>query len=103
MTSGAVTASAAGLRLPAHHDLGGYGDAVQVIRHRDAVYAGHLGPSGMGSSVLDVADPAQPKLVTQWPAPPHSHTHKVQAGDALLLAVLEPEPALAALMAEARI
>ena len=59
--------SASGLRLLARHDLGGHGDGMQVIRSGDVVYVGHLGPSGMGTSILDVADPARPALVTQWP------------------------------------
>ncbi len=92
MTAPAATASAAGLRLLAHHDLGGYGDGMQVIRRGDALYVGHFGTTGMGTSVLDVADPARPVLVTQWPAPPHTHTHKVQVADGLLLVNHEKFP-----------
>ena len=43
MTGGARSASAAGLRLIGHHDLGGHGDGMQVIRHGGAVYVGHTG------------------------------------------------------------
>jgi hypothetical protein len=88
----APAASAAGLRLIGRHDLGGYGDGMQVIRRGDALYVGHTGTTGMGTSVLDVADPAHPVLVTQWPAPPHSHTHKVQVADDLLLVNAEKFP-----------
>ncbi len=88
----APAASAAGLRLIAHHDLGGYGDGMQVIRHGNALYVGHTGTSGMGTSVLDVTDPARPVLVSQWPAPPRSHTHKVQVADGLLLVNAEKFP-----------
>lgn len=88
----ARTASAVGLRLAAHHDLGGHGDGMQVIRHGDAVYVGHTGTTGAGTSVLDAADPARPVLVTQWPAPPRSHTHKVQVADGLLLVNHEKFP-----------
>jgi len=88
----ARTASAAGLRLLAHHGLGGHGDGMQVIRHGDAVYVGHTGTTGAGTSVLDAADPARPVLVTQWPAPPRSHTHKVQVADGLLLVNHEKFP-----------
>jgi hypothetical protein len=77
--------SAAGLRLLAHSDLGGCGDGMQVLREGDALYVGHFGPSGMGTSILDVSDPAAPKLVEQIPAPPGTHTHKVQVADGLLL------------------
>jgi hypothetical protein len=90
-------ASAAGLRVLAQHDLGGYGDGMQVLRERDTLYVGHMGTSGMGTSILDVADPAQPALVTQWPAPPRTHTHKVQVADGLLLVNHEKFPYRAAM------
>lgn len=76
---------ARGLRAIGHSDLGGYGDGMQVIRAGDALYVGHFGPSGMGTSILDVSDPTAPTVVEQWPAPTGSHTHKVQVGDGLLL------------------
>jgi hypothetical protein len=76
---------AAGLRLRAHHDLAGSGDGMQVIRHGDVLYVGHVGTSGMGTSILDVSDPGRPRLVEQWPAPESSHSHKVQIADGLLL------------------
>jgi hypothetical protein len=87
-----LTASAVGLALVAHHDLGGCGDGMQVIRHDDAVYVGHTGSSGMGTSILDADDPARPELVAQWPAPERSHTHKVQVADGLLLVNHEKFP-----------
>ena len=87
-----VTASATGLDLVAHHDLGGAGDGMQVIRQADVVYVGHAGTSGTGTSILDVSDPLRPELVTQWPAPPRSHTHKVQVADGLLLVNHEKFP-----------
>jgi hypothetical protein len=92
MTGTVLTASAAGLRLTAHHDLGGYGDGMQVMRQGSALYVGHVGTSGMGTSILDVGDPARPVLVRQWRAPPHSHTHKVQAAAGLLLVNHEKFP-----------
>jgi len=58
--SPALTASSSGLRLIAHHDLSGHGDGMQVIRHGDVLYVGHTGTSGMGTTILDVADPARP-------------------------------------------
>ena len=60
MTTPARTASAAGLRLTAHSDLGGHGDGMQVIQHGDVLYVGHTGTSGMGTMILDVAGPARP-------------------------------------------
>lgn len=65
---------------------------MQVIRCGDVVYVGHTGTTGTGTSVIDVADPARPVLVSQWPAPPRSHTHKVQVGDGLLLVNQEKFP-----------
>ena len=58
---------------------------MQVIRERDALYVGHFGISGMGTSVLDVSDPSAPRLVRQLRAPAGTHTHKVQVADGLLL------------------
>jgi hypothetical protein len=76
---------ASGFRLLGHSTLGGYGDGMQVLREGDALYVGHFGPSGMGTSILDVSDVTDPSLVRQWPAPHGSHTHKVQVADGLLL------------------
>jgi hypothetical protein len=90
--TGARTASAAGLRLIGHHDLAGHGDGMQVIRHGDAVYVGHTGTTGAGTTVLDAADPARPVLVSQWATPARSHTHKVQVADGLLLVNHEKFP-----------
>jgi hypothetical protein len=76
---------AAGLHLVGHHDLDGYGDGMQVLREGDTLYVGHFGPSGMGTSILDVSDVTSPRMVRQWRSPPGSHTHKVQVADGLLL------------------
>jgi hypothetical protein len=37
-----VIASAKGLDLVAHHDRGGHGDGVQVIRHQDTALPGAM-------------------------------------------------------------
>jgi hypothetical protein len=87
-----MSAEANGLRQIGHSDLGGHGDGMQVLRAGDALYVGHHGPSGMGTSVLDVSEPSAPRLVRQWPAPPGTHTHKVQVGDGLLLVNEEQFP-----------
>jgi hypothetical protein len=76
---------ARGLRLVGHSLLNGFGDGMQVLREGDALYVGHFGPSGMGTSILDVSDPARPAVVRQWRAPPGTHTHKVQVAEGLLL------------------
>jgi hypothetical protein len=74
-----------GLRVVGHSDLGGFGDGMQVMRQGDALYVGHFGQTGKGTSILDVTDVSDPVLVRQWEAPPGSHTHKVQVADGLLL------------------
>ena len=63
-----------GFELVSHSDLGGCGDGMQVLREGDALYVAHYGLSGMGTTVLDVADPERPRIVEQWPAPPGTHT-----------------------------
>lgn len=72
-------------RVVSHSDLGGCGDGMQVMRHGDALYVGHYGKSGMGTTVLDVSDPEHPRIVDQWPAPAGTHTHKVQVADTYML------------------
>jgi hypothetical protein len=79
------TATTRGLRLIAHSDLGGCGDGFQMIRHRDALYIGHLGNFGMATSILDVGDISSPRVVQQFPAPRGTHSHKVQVADGLML------------------
>jgi hypothetical protein len=74
-----------GLRTVGHHDLGGLGDGMQVVREGNALYVGHFGPTGAGTSILDASDPTDLRLVRQWSAPAGSHTHKVQVADGLLL------------------
>ena len=76
----------------AQHDLGGYGDGMQVLRVGDAVYVGHTGTSGAGTTVLDVRDVAAPRLAAQWSAPAHSHSHKVQVANGYLLVNHEQFP-----------
>lgn len=78
-----------GFRQIGHSDLGGYGDGMQVMRSGDALYVGHFGPSGMGTSVLDASDPSNLRLVTQWRAAEGGHSHKVQVADGLLITNFE--------------
>lgn len=74
-----------GFRLIGHSDLGGHGDGMQVMPLGDTLYVAHFGPSGKGTSILDISDPTRPALVDQWDAPAGSHTHKVQVADGLLM------------------
>jgi hypothetical protein len=65
---------------------------MQVIRSGDALYVGHTGTSGAGTSILNVSDPSAPKLIAQWDAPEHTHNHKVQVANGLLLVNHERYP-----------
>lgn len=89
---GENTAQAVGLRQVAAHDLDGHGDGMQVQRVGDVVYVGHTGTSGAGTTVLDVSDVRAPKIAAQWPAPPNTHSHKVQVANGFLLVNHEKFP-----------
>ena len=65
-------------RLIGHHDLDGSGDGMQIIKYGQYAYIAHVGTSKMALSILDVSDPANPKLIRQLPHPPNTHNHKVQ-------------------------
>ena len=73
-------------------DLLGRGDGMQVMRNGDVLYVGHMGDFGVGTSVLDIADPAHPKVLRQIPVPKGTHSHKVQLAEGLLLANHEQYP-----------
>ncbi len=73
------------VRLIGHHDLNGHGDGMQVLKNGRYVYAAHLGTSPLALTILDVADPSDPRVVTQMPHPDNTHAHKVQiVGDILI-------------------
>ncbi|HEX5723035.1 MAG TPA: hypothetical protein VFZ06_09860 [Acidimicrobiia bacterium] len=74
-----------GFRLIGHSDLNGHGDGMQVMPLGDVLYVAHFGPSGKGTTILDISDPTGPRVVRQWDAPPRSHTHKVQVADGFLM------------------
>lgn len=84
-TTGTHAEESLGFTVIGHSNLNGYGDGMQVMPWGDVLYVAHFGPSGMGTSILDISDPMAPTVVRQWPAPPGSHTHKVQVADHLLL------------------
>ncbi|MDQ1528679.1 MAG: hypothetical protein QOH77_469 [Actinomycetota bacterium] len=65
---------------------------MQVVRNGNALYVGHTGTTGAGTSILDVTDTRNPRLVTQWDAPANTHTHKVQVAEGLLLVNHEKFP-----------
>ena len=80
-----MTDDCEGLQTVGHHDLDGAGDGMQVLREGDALYVGHFGTSGAGTSILDASDATDLRMVRQWRSPGGSHTHKVQVADGLLL------------------
>jgi hypothetical protein len=74
-----------GLTLIGHSDLDGHGDGMQIARNGEVAYVGHMGDSGVGTSVVDVSDPRRPRVLRQLPAPAPARSHKVQCADGLLL------------------
>src|ERR671914_689406 len=73
------------VRLIGHHDLNGHGDGMQLLKNGRYVYVAHLGTSPMALTIVDAADPQDPRVVRQIPHAPNTHAHKVQiAGDILI-------------------
>lgn len=73
------------MRVIGHHDLNGHGDGMQILKQGRYVYLAHLGTSPMALSIIDVADPSDPRVIMQMPHAPNTHSHKVQiAGDILI-------------------
>lgn len=71
------------MRLLGHSDLGGSGDGMHVALHGDLAVVGHMGETG--TSILDVRDPADVRLIARVPAAPNTHAHKVQIqGDIMI-------------------
>ena len=74
------------MRLIGHNDLGGQGDGGQVNIMDGYAFIGHMGVNEVGTSIVDISDPTDPKLVAQIQRPPHTMTHKTQVlGDLLLV------------------
>lgn len=72
------------LRVVGHTTVGASGDGMHVNLKDGYAYFGHQ-TSG-GTSVIDVRDPQHPTVVGNLPAPPNTHSHKVQVcGDVLLV------------------
>ncbi|HVH75104.1 MAG TPA: hypothetical protein VM755_09315 [Stellaceae bacterium] len=68
-----------------HHDLPGAG---QVTVEGNYAYVGHIANAqGLGTTILDVADPAHPRILAQIMLDdPNSHSHKARvAGDVLIV------------------
>ncbi len=65
-----------------HLDLPGGG---QVVMQGRTAYVGHFDPPH-GTSLIDVADPAQPKILSTLEMPLENHSHKVRvSGDLMLI------------------
>jgi len=74
------------LRRIGHLDIPGGG---QIVVDGDHAYIGHMKPPH-GTSILDVSDPAKPRLVASIDPPsPHSHTHKVRVVGDLMFTNVE--------------
>lgn len=73
------------MRRLGHSDLNGYGDGMQLMLKDHYLFVGHTDGKA-GTTILDVSNPAQPRVVNQIMCPPNVHSHKVQiAGDILLV------------------
>lgn len=69
------------IRHLAHLDIPGGG---QVVVSGDYAYVGHMRPPH-GTSIIDISDPRQPKLVNSIEISPLSHSHKVRVvGDIMI-------------------
>src|SRR5204863_124734 len=70
------------LRHLAKLDIPGGG---QVVAEGDWAFVGHMHPPE-GISIIDVADPRRPRIVSQVSLPAHTHSHKVRVhGDIMLV------------------
>ena len=66
------------VRLVAHSDLNGWGDAFQIQVRNGLCYVAASGVNGNnGMTILDVSNPSRPKIVNQWRDNPSARTHKV--------------------------
>jgi hypothetical protein len=72
--------------------LGGHGDCMHVSLHGDVAYVAHMGGDRVGTSVVDISDPTEPRLIRQLMTPPGTHSHKVETLDGLMLVNHERNP-----------
>jgi hypothetical protein len=76
------------IRRLGHLDIPGGG---QVVVQDGYAYVGHMKPP-MGTSIIDVSDPAAPRVVTHLPPPDgYSHTHKVRVAGDLMITNVEQD------------
>jgi hypothetical protein len=91
--SGTPGASAEGIEAVGYHDLDGrpvFKLAMQVVEGRWYLYATHFWEPRL--SILDVTDPARPRVVAAIEGPANTATWQVQVADDLLIQGLEHKP-----------
>jgi hypothetical protein len=74
-------AAAKNVKLVGHLDIEGGG---MVDVHEGIAYIGHIKPP-FATSILDVSDPANPKILSRIEAKPHTHSHKARACGGVML------------------
>src|SRR5262245_42180111 len=93
-TNAPATAESRGIELIGYHDLDGnpaFKLALQRVDDRYYLYLSHFWVSRW--SVVDVTEPAGPKLVGRADAPKDSWAYQVQVADGLMIGALErPTP-----------
>lgn len=62
----------------------------QVVVQGDYAYVGHMKPPH-GTSIIDVSDPASPRVVSHIDPPEWSHTHKVRVAGDLMITNVEQD------------
>ena len=72
---------AKGIRQAGYFDCPGGG---QVVVEGATAYIGHM-RNPHGTSVVDVADPKNPKLLATIAMPPGTHSHKARVGNGIML------------------
>src|SRR5690348_9492392 len=77
-----IMGQGSGIREVAWIDIAGGG---QVVLDGNHAYIGHMDAPN-GTSVLDVSDPAHPRIIALIDIPPGLHSHKVRVANGLMLA-----------------
>lgn len=78
------------MRLAGHCDLGGTGDGMHIALKDGYAFCGHMADGG--TSIVDVRDPADPRLIGRLPAPSNTHSHKVEVVGSTMLVNRERLP-----------
>ncbi|HBK79973.1 MAG TPA: hypothetical protein DDZ83_09935 [Nitrospinae bacterium] len=83
--TGPVAEDKKNVRVVGHSDLSGWGDTFQIQVRDGLAYVAASGANGHnGLTILDVSNPAKPKVVNQISDPPGARTHKILlVGDVL--------------------